>query len=52
MIKSMPTLEGAGVYLRRAFGFGNPKEFDPVLLSDDLPNSTASIVGNLPASKH
>jgi hypothetical protein len=52
MIKAMPTLEGAGAYLRRAFGCGNPKEFDPVLLPDDLPSSTASIVGNLPASKH
>jgi len=26
-----PTLEGAGVRLRRAFGFGNTSEFDPFL---------------------
>jgi hypothetical protein len=27
--KSKPTLEGAGVHLRRAFGFGNTSDFDP-----------------------
>ncbi len=31
-----PTLEGAGVRLRRAFGFGNTKDFDPFLLFDDF----------------
>jgi hypothetical protein len=30
--------EGAGVRLRRAFGFGDPSEFDPFLLLDDLRN--------------
>jgi quercetin 2,3-dioxygenase len=34
--KSMPTLEGAGVHLRRAFGFGNTSDFDPFLLLDDF----------------
>jgi len=34
---SRPTLEGAGVHLRRAFGFGN-NEFDPFLLLDDFRN--------------
>ena len=38
MIKSKPTLEGAGVHLRRAFGFGNTSEFDPFLLLDDFRN--------------
>jgi redox-sensitive bicupin YhaK (pirin superfamily) len=38
LIKSKPTLEGAGVHLRRAFGFGNTKEFDPFLLLDDFRN--------------
>jgi len=38
MIKSKPTLEGAGVHLRRAFGFGNTTEFDPFLLLDDFRN--------------
>lgn len=30
--------EGAGVRLRRAFGFGDPGEVDPFLLLDDLRN--------------
>ena len=38
VIKSKPTLEGAGVHLRRAFGFGEPSEFDPFLLLDDFRN--------------
>jgi hypothetical protein len=38
LIRSKPTLEGAGVHLRRAFGFGNTKEFDPFLLLDDFRN--------------
>lgn len=33
-----PTLEGAGVHLHRAFGFGDPSEFDPFLLFDDFRN--------------
>ena len=36
--KSKPTLEGAGVRLRRAFGFGNTSDFDPFLLLDDFRN--------------
>jgi redox-sensitive bicupin YhaK (pirin superfamily) len=38
LVKSKPTLEGAGVHLRRAFGFGNTKEVDPFLLLDDFRN--------------
>ena len=38
LVKAKPTLEGAGVHLRRAFGFGDPSEFDPFLLLDDLSN--------------
>ena len=38
LIKSKPTLEGAGVHLRRAFGFGSTSEFDPFLLLDDFRN--------------
>ena len=38
LITSKPTLEGAGVHLRRAFGFGNTSEFDPFLLLDDFRN--------------
>jgi len=36
--QSQPTIEGAGVRLRRAFGFGNTREFDPFLLLDDFRN--------------
>ena len=38
IIESKPTLEGAGVHLRRAFGFGDTGEFDPFLLLDDFRN--------------
>jgi redox-sensitive bicupin YhaK (pirin superfamily) len=38
VIESKPTLEGAGVHLRRAFGFGNTNDFDPFLLLDDFRN--------------
>ena len=38
LIQSKPTLEGAGVHLRRAFGFGTTNEFDPFLLLDDFRN--------------
>jgi redox-sensitive bicupin YhaK (pirin superfamily) len=31
-------MEGAGVHLRRAFGFGNTSEYDPFLLLDDFRN--------------
>ena len=38
LIKAKPTIEGAGVHLRRAFGFGNTQDFDPFLLLDDFRN--------------
>lgn len=38
IIQSKPTLEGAGVHLRRAFGFGSTGETDPFLLLDDFRN--------------
>jgi redox-sensitive bicupin YhaK (pirin superfamily) len=38
LVKAKPTLEGAGVHLRRAFGFGNTTDFDPFLLLDDFRN--------------
>lgn len=34
--QARPTIEGAGVRLNRAFGFGDPAEFDPFLLFDDF----------------
>ena len=36
IVEAQPTMEGAGVRLRRAFGFGNTTEFDPFLLLDDF----------------
>jgi redox-sensitive bicupin YhaK (pirin superfamily) len=38
VIISKPAVEGAGVKLRRAFGFGETSEFDPFLLLDDFRN--------------
>jgi quercetin 2,3-dioxygenase len=38
LVKAKPFLEGAGVHLRRAFGFSEPGEFDPFLLLDDFRN--------------
>ena len=38
IVQSKPTIEGAGVRLRRAFGFGNTTEFDPFLLLDAFRN--------------
>ena len=38
VINPKDTLEGAGVKLKRAFGFGNTEEFDPFLLFDDFRN--------------
>jgi redox-sensitive bicupin YhaK (pirin superfamily) len=38
VVSSKPTIEGAGVHLRRAFGFGDTTEFDPFLLLDDFRN--------------
>src|ERR1700726_4989090 len=38
IIQTKPTIEGAGVKLQRAFGFGKTKEFDPFLLLDDFRN--------------
>jgi redox-sensitive bicupin YhaK (pirin superfamily) len=36
--QARPAIEGAGVKLRRAFGFGTTSEFDPFLLFDDFRN--------------
>jgi hypothetical protein len=36
--RAQPTMEGAGVHLHRAFGFGDPSESDPFLLLDDFRN--------------
>jgi redox-sensitive bicupin YhaK (pirin superfamily) len=36
IVSATPHTEGAGVKLRRAFGFGDTSEFDPFLLFDDF----------------
>jgi hypothetical protein len=53
IIKSKPTLEGAGVHLRRAFGFGNTSDFDPFLLLDDFRNDVpAEYLAGFPWHPH
>ena len=42
VLESKPTMEGAGVKLRRAFGFGDTTEFDPFLLFDDFRNERSA----------
>ena len=36
VLKSRATIEGAGVHLHRAIGFGPPEQYDPFLLLDDF----------------
>ena len=38
IVRAQPHVEGAGVKLQRAFGFGDTTEFDPFLLLDDFRN--------------
>jgi redox-sensitive bicupin YhaK (pirin superfamily) len=40
VLKSKPTIEGAGVHLKRAFGFSEVPAFDPFLLLDDFRSDT------------
>ncbi len=42
IVEAQPTIEGAGVHLRRAFGFGETDETDPFLLFDDFRNDRPS----------
>ena len=39
VLKSVPTIEGAGVHLKRAFGFHQKPLLDPFLLLDDFKSS-------------
>ena len=53
VIQSKPTREGAGVHLRRAFGFGKTSEFDPFLLLDDFRNDVpADYLAGFPWHPH
>jgi redox-sensitive bicupin YhaK (pirin superfamily) len=48
-----PTVEGAGVKLQRAFGFGKTAEFDPFLLLDDFrSDNPADYVAGFPWHPH
>src|SRR5258707_13644469 len=40
VVKSQPTIEGAGVHLHRAIGLDAPEEYDPFLLLDDFRSDT------------
>jgi quercetin 2,3-dioxygenase len=50
---SAATTEGAGVRLRRAFGFGKTEEYDPFLLLDDFRNDApAAYAAGFPWHPH
>ena len=51
--ESKPTIEGAGVKLNRAFGFGKTAQFDPFLLLDDFRNENpADYLAGFPWHPH
>ena len=51
LVKAKPTLEGAGVHLHRAFGFGATSDYDPFLLLDDFRNERpGGLPGRLPVA--
>ena len=51
--QARPTIEGAGVRLNRAFGFGDTSEFDPFLLFDDFRNDDpAAYLAGFPWHPH
>ncbi len=53
ILETTPTVEGAGVKLQRAFGFGKTKEFDPFLLLDDFRNENpADYLAGFPWHPH
>ena len=53
VLETKPTIEGAGVKLQRAFGFGKTNEFDPFLLLDDFRNENpADYLAGFPWHPH
>jgi len=53
IVEARPTVEGAGVKLRRAFGFGDTDESDPFLLFDDFRNENpADYLAGFPWHPH
>ncbi|MGD0292856.1 MAG: pirin family protein [Terracidiphilus sp.] len=53
VFETKPTIEGAGVRLQRAFGFGKTTEFDPFLLLDDFrSDNPADYIAGFPWHPH
>jgi redox-sensitive bicupin YhaK (pirin superfamily) len=53
ILSTKTTIEGAGVKLQRAFGFGKTAEFDPFLLLDDFRNDNpADYLAGFPWHPH
>ena len=53
MLKSRPTIEGAGVHLKRAFGYSQVPLFDPFLMLDDFHTSNpAEYLAGFPWHPH
>ena len=53
VLRSKPTIEGAGVHLKRAFGFSEVPTFDPFLLLDDFrSNDPARYIKGFPWHPH
>ena len=53
IVEAQPAIEGAGVHLRRAFGFGATEDFDPFLLLDDFRNDDpAAFLAGFPWHPH
>jgi len=53
ILQTKPTVEGAGVRLQRAFGFGKTAEFDPFLLLDDFrSDNPADYLAGFPWHPH
>ena len=44
--QAVPTLEGAGVHLHRAFGYTEQNLCDPFLMMDDFRNDVTDVRGN------
>ncbi len=44
LVRYKPTRDGAGVHLRRSFGFGNATDFEPFLLAASSPTMAGVLV--------
>jgi redox-sensitive bicupin YhaK (pirin superfamily) len=53
ILKSMPTIEGAGVHLKRVFGYKEAPQLDPFLLLDDFrSNDPKDYIAGFPWHPH